>query len=418
MTAAGVAGFFHALGARIEHAWERAERERGAFASIATEMLAEAAPAAHVGFMDIVSWVHGGGELPPQADLDAKFSEPPVTLFLAKSKLFHVSALHWIDGTTSIHQHAFSGAFHVLHGSSIHGTYTFEETQRFGPHLKKGALSLRGVELLKTGDTRCIRSGPGLIHSLFHLDRPSVTIVVRTVRDEPHEPQLDYAPPGLAFDPFHKPAAALRAAQLLRMLSRIGHAELVPRAVALVARAEPLMAYYAIDEMFRCLKKDELFAPFLAECRAHHPELVDTLRPVYAQRRREYKIIARRAKVHAPEHRFLLALLMNVGTRAEVLRLVAERYPGMAPGLRVAQWVRELAATRLPGEASNVIGLDLGDAELTIFECMLEGLGLDAISSRLRDAYDANDVAAQMPMVARMCDAFRASVLFRPLFAA
>ncbi len=415
-TPATVPAFFTALGARIEAAWEAKGRDAAAFPAIAAAMLAEAAPAEHFDLMDIVSWVHSADELPSQADIESKFSEPPVTLFLSKSKLFHISALHWIDSTTSIHQHSFSGAFHVLHGSSIHGNYTFAEKHRFGPHLMTGELTLKHVELLRRGDTRAILSGDGLIHSLFHLDRPSVTIVVRTVKDLPAKPQLDYAPPGLAFDPYHKPNVAVRSVQLLRLLHRMGHAELVPRAVALVARSNASTAYLVIDEMFRCLRAADRFTTFLEACRAHHPELVEILVPVYAQRRREYKIIGRREKVHAPQHRFLLALLMNVSRRSEVLRLVAERYPGERPAALVAMWVRELAATRLPGESGSVLGLELGDAELAVFEQLLAGLDVAAIGARLREEFDPADVDAALPGIDELCAAFRRSLLFRPLF--
>jgi hypothetical protein len=34
-----------------------------------------------------------------------------------------IEALFWVDGTTSIHQHSFSGAFQVLAGKSIHSRY-------------------------------------------------------------------------------------------------------------------------------------------------------------------------------------------------------------------------------------------------------------------------------------------------------
>jgi methyl coenzyme M reductase gamma subunit len=49
-----------------------------------------------------------------------------------------------------------------------------------------------------------------------------------------------------------------------------------------------------------------------------------------------------RRRVRNPEHRFLLAVLLNVPNREDVLRLVGERAPGAEPADTLNRWVEEL----------------------------------------------------------------------------
>src|SRR4030095_10603662 len=108
---------------------------------------------------------------------------------------FHIDIYYWLDGTTTIHQHGFSGAFQVFLGSSVHSQYSFEHERRITPHFSVGRVCLNSVELLKEGDIRTIIPGRRFIHSLFHLDRPSATITIRTYETPSALPQYDFLKP-------------------------------------------------------------------------------------------------------------------------------------------------------------------------------------------------------------------------------
>src|SRR5690606_15983271 len=114
---------------------------------------------------------------------------------------FYIQLLFWLDGTTDIHQHEFSGAFHVMAGSSIHALYQFDPKHTITPHLQLGDVRMKKIELLETGTTVPIISGSKCIHSLFHLETPSVTVVVRTQNDPGTSPQFNFLPPHIALDP-------------------------------------------------------------------------------------------------------------------------------------------------------------------------------------------------------------------------
>lgn len=80
--------------------------------------------------------------------------------------------------------------------------------------------------VLRHVDTREIREGARAIHSLFHLDQPTVTIVVRTIAG-PGEAQYNFHKPGLAHNPFFRSIRATRLVESLRFLHELRHPELV-----------------------------------------------------------------------------------------------------------------------------------------------------------------------------------------------
>ena len=83
---------------------------------------------------------------------DSNFSDLPVVLYRCQD--FYIEMLIWVVASTSIHQHAFSGAFRVLAGSSVHTEYEFEERDRISSRLLLGETRLRRTELLRRDDIR------------------------------------------------------------------------------------------------------------------------------------------------------------------------------------------------------------------------------------------------------------------------
>src|SRR5688572_18357383 len=170
-------------------------------------MLAESRFAERVTLGDIVDWTATTDRIPHQIDLDSEFGQPPLSVYAEER--FFIQVIFWRDGTTAVHQHAFSGAFGVLAGGSIHSEYEWVPRRRVNAHLHFGDIERTKLELLAAGDVRPIASGRRLIHSLFHLDRPSISVVVRTAQDADTGPQYTYWRPHCS-----------RAAQRLRLLRR------------------------------------------------------------------------------------------------------------------------------------------------------------------------------------------------------
>ena len=120
------------LGVELEREWAVVDYELAAFPEICASRLQGARLPARIDADDVVRAVFAGG-LPQQVDPDARFGQPPVTLYRAPR--FYIDALFWVDGTTTIHDHAFSGAFQVLAGQSIENDILFcALTRRGWPH--------------------------------------------------------------------------------------------------------------------------------------------------------------------------------------------------------------------------------------------------------------------------------------------
>ena len=119
------------------------------------------------------------------------------------------------NSTTSTDEHSFDGAFAVLAGSSVHSTYMFQEAARTSTRVVVGDLVHQHSEVLKVGAVRAIRAGRSFIHSLFHMDHPSVSIVVRTLQARDMGVQYNYYAPYVGIDPYDRDVWGRRAGQYI-----------------------------------------------------------------------------------------------------------------------------------------------------------------------------------------------------------
>src|SRR4051812_18464061 len=212
---------FKELGDTVLARWKRENFSLAKFPDIARAALDVQPPARKVKLPALVRDFLLNDDQPVQTD--SPFGEPELVVY--RHPRFYIQLLFWLDGTTAIHQHEFSGAFHVMHGSSIHAHYEFENARSVTPYLRVGNVRVKKIDLLETGRTVPIISGQQTIHSLFHLDSPSVTVVVRTQHDPGTGPQFNYMPPHMAVDPDFNDKLMTRRNQLLDVLEQSGNAE-------------------------------------------------------------------------------------------------------------------------------------------------------------------------------------------------
>ena len=130
------------------------------------------------------------------------------------------------------------------------------------------------MELLRIGThTVPIISGQHVIHSLFHLDSPSVTVVVRTQHDPGTGPQLNYMPPHIAFDPHFTDSLTTRRKQLLDVLERtedISYAELV---MAMIADLDFERGFSVLYHCMEALQQIDQWEPALRSFQKKHGKI-------------------------------------------------------------------------------------------------------------------------------------------------
>jgi hypothetical protein len=420
--------FFRDLGSLVEQRWRDHNYDEEVFPDIAAEALAETAPVERVDPWDIIRWLNRTTQLPEQRDVDGKFGNPPITLY--DGQRFYIDVYYWLDGTTTIHQHAFCGAFQVLLGSSILSQYGFEESRRVNAHFSVGQITLDNVELLEKGDIRNILPGKKYIHSLFHLDRPSATVIIRTRHTHTGSPQYSYHKPYFAIDPFFKSAALIKRAQSASLLLSMRHPESDDLIGELLSRSDFQTAFAILDLAYNHLAGDHLerafglssgqerFDALFEIARRRHGELVNLVLPVLDEARRQNSLVQRRGQITSNEHRFFLALLLNVPDRVRMLDLVRERFADREPVDVITDWVYELANTKVMGSAEpNVLGIDdFDDDYLLVFECLLEGLTVEQTKTRVEQEYPNAQAEGAAGRTEQLYNAIVNSALFKPIF--
>ena len=341
--------FFQELGRTVLERWKRENFSLAKFPEVARAALDERPPAKKVKLAALMRDFLLAEEQPLQTDSD--FGEPEIVVY--SHPRFYIQLLFWLDGTTAIHQHEFSGAFHVMYGSSIHAHYAFEKAQSVTPYLRIGNVRLKEIELLEAGRTVPIASGQAAIHSLFHLDSPSITVVVRTQHDPGTGPQFNYLPPHIAFDPHFSDQLTMRRKQLLDVLEQTentGYAELV---MEMIADLDFERGFSILHHCMWYLQQLGQWEPVIRAFEEKHGALAAGVATTLDEVARRNFIRSLRSTIIEPAHRFFLALLMSAPTRDDLLALVAQRFHKQAPVDIVLRWVEELA--EVSGEGVTIL---------------------------------------------------------------
>ena len=344
--------FFQVLGKSVLARWRSTNFSLERFPEIAAEALEQSPPADQVEMEKLIEAFLLEDEQPLQSQ--SGFGEPELIVY--ENPHFYIQILFWIDGTTDIHQHQFSGAFHLLAGESIHATYEFQNAQSVSAHLRVGNLQLLGVELLETGRTVPITSGSGHIHALFHLERPSISVVIRTHHDPGTGPQFTYLPPHLAVDPFQADALTARRKQVLDLLEKLEHPSYPIHVAAMLRGLDFERGFFILQNAVGYLRSLGRWEEYWEIFRQRHEELAGYVQPTLNEIIRRDGLVEMRRMVHEPEHRFFLALLLNLSSRKDLLAMVEHRFPGKSLAT-VMRWVEELV------EISE-FGMGILDAEM------------------------------------------------------
>ncbi len=382
---------FQEFGALVESRWRNENYNEQIFPELAAQALTESNLPAQVDAWEIIRWVQTAGTLPDQKDAEGRFGDPPITLFAGPR--FYVDVYFWLDGTTSIHQHAFTGAFQVLLGSSIHSRYSFREDKVINEHFCVGEIKLEEVQLLQKNDVRLIKPGRNFIHSLFHLDRPSATITVRTENTPSAALQWDYRKPYLATNPFFRNQVMAKKLQTMGLLLGMKHKDADAMIGDLICSSDFHTAYFALETFFHSVRNNQMDSLFglstgtdriqgiMARAREAHGDLVDFIQPVFEEQVRQNDIVQRRGSITGEEHRFFLALLLNVPSREKILELVKQRFPESDPVEKILDWVEELSQTRVLGSKEpNALGIEgFDDDHIFVLEQLLRGKSIEEI---------------------------------------
>lgn len=399
--------YFEKLGARVDELWQQQGYDELRFPKVALLALNELPPYLHTSFSDVIHKATKASSLPPQTDIKALFGDPPLTVFEGRN--FRIEVLFWLKGVPEVHQHGFSGAFHVLEGSSIHTRWRFIPEERVNARLLLGRAEFTDVEILKCGDNREIIAGPRMLHATYHLDRPSLTVVVRTPGEPDQLPQFSLMPPGVAYVPAQRQNLIVRQAQLLSTMLQVRPQEGLELLRWLLSVKDDYWTAEVLHDVWNAIDDEDARQQLLATARQFHPRLMHVLEPALDYSARGDHLVRIRLDVGDQDLRYLLALLRNVPDGSEIRRLIALRHPDKDVVDLIEEWVRRLAAT-------GTLGFNLHESWFVALRHLLRGSSEEQIAESFSKDAVAPGIPRNLEDVRELCAALKGSWLFRPLF--
>ncbi|HXW33111.1 MAG TPA: hypothetical protein VEJ87_00920 [Acidimicrobiales bacterium] len=355
----GPLDYFDQLGKLVDQRWTSAGRTAVLLPEIAAGALCEVPVPDTLTTGSILSLLARGDQLPRQREASDEFGQPPTVMFRGDG--LEIQAITWMEGTTSIHQHGFDGAFRVLCGSSLHVPYRFVSGETLAEgHLLAGELVMEHPEILWPGDVRAIVAGHDFIHALFHLERPSVTVVVRNSWSELPYPQYDYRLPGVGIDALSVDDRFAMRMRGLRSLHRLDKTTALDVALDVVASQDLWTGFRVCDDWARGFGDPSGLSALIERLGRRDSALRPLLEPMFAEDLRRGRLLARRGLLRASHHRLLLALIVNLPDRKSIHSAIRQIYPEADPDQLIFGWVRELASPEFRG----VSGLHLSEEAL------------------------------------------------------
>jgi len=278
---------------------------------------------------------------------NVNFSNFPLTVYQHRD--FYIELLTWTQGTTTIHQHSFSGAFRVLQGASIHSKYQFNQEQAITEDLLRGRIDHIESEYLSVDDIREIRPGKsGLTHRLFHLEKPSVTLVARTYGNETFLPQYRILEPCFAYNDlkYQNDSLVTMLKKLIHVTNTLDHCQAADILTAQVSKLDfpRLLAVYL--GVYKLFTEEAELPRFYEAARNRHGRLADDLIALTKNYNRLNRLLKSRNATEDPELRFFLALLLNLPDRKSLVALVRQRYPNQNPKELCADWLVKLSSQK------------------------------------------------------------------------
>ena len=226
------------------------------------------------------------------------------------------------------------------------------------------------------GAIRRIDPGEAFIHALFHLERPTVTIVVRSGATDLPFPQYAYLRPGLGWNNNWEDRSWFRRLQSIHSSLRLdptGSRRMVRDLV--VDGATLWEAFLIVEYWCRTHGWDDFAGDLVDGLASRNESMSRLLAPAFAQEVRTRRILTRRGMLHSLHHRTLLALLANLPDAESITATLQQLFPGQEPTALLLDWVEELSAPGVRG----VSGLSLSEQRLN----ELRTQPLDGLESEL-----------------------------------
>jgi len=329
-----IAAYWQYLGDDIRSRISEHASSQEAFAEIATHVLS-AVPSPAIDAVSVAEWMIDTKVLPKQVNLHSSFGEPPLVVYQTES--FFMELLFWFPSATSIHAHAFSGAFAVLSGHSIEVEYEFHEEVHRGEIASIGRLEPRSLAFISPGVVHSINASPSSIHRVVHLGNPSLTLVARTYNTT-SDRQFRFHRCGFAHDSKWQHSTVARQADVLIAIRKAAEDRLESMLIRLIKAIDECHLFCLLDALLRRLGPSLFVRSIMpvveSSCTAHNAAAIEAVREAT-------RSAARWATLRAFPNRaaqLSCALEDLCSSPSERDTLIRMSYGGKSPTALMAEW--------------------------------------------------------------------------------
>ena len=265
-------------------------------------------------------------------------------IYIYQNEKFHIELLHWLNVSTSIHQHRFCGVFKMMRGRSLNIESTFEVERQHSEDFLSGRLAYKRSKVLRKGDICRIDGGASFIHANYHLGRPVMTMVIRTNGNQNFGPQYEYWPPHFASNPFPELHSRVARGRMLDVVAQIGQSGAFEQVVRRLLAQSTLEEALEVVLHYRILHGDRARLERVLDMAGdRHPEYRDQMVATAFEVHRSAEASALRRKVDDIDQKFLLALLANLTDRGPILAHLEQEFPGEPPSTAAARLLQGIA---------------------------------------------------------------------------
>jgi hypothetical protein len=419
--------YFEQLGDVVASAWAAVGRDTDLLPEIAATALSARPAREHTSMEEVLRWVATASEATfvPQADLNNTFAQPPVTVYVGRR--FRIDVNYWASGSTEIHEHGFTGAFQVLHGSSLESRFAFAESRLVSASLAIGALTLSDMAVLRPGDTRLIHPGTACIHSLFHLEQPAATVVVRSLGELCYQPQRTYEPPGWAYEPTRRDGVLTplerRRIDVALLAAGTGLPVIDDLMSDILRDGEPLFVHALVSRLATTtttgqtlMQIERQIDAWIAQVPWRHDDVREAARAALTLKLTRRLAYSYRQVFTEVRHRLVIGVLQTAPDRATALRAIAVAAPGEEPIDVVIDFLHAGTAMRQGGNpALSLLGLSDNAAHL-LEHLLREQPTIDAFFADLLTENTAEEVDAIRESLTATIHELRTVTIFAPLF--
>ena len=369
--------YFREFGDQLDARWRRSRYDERELPAIAVDLMRSEGILDRIDVQDVLQNAAEGGRL-DWLQNESRFGDLSYIVF--RNRRFYLEVLVWTTGDTTIHDHAFSGAFGVIQGDSLCVTYDFELRARINSRFKIGDLVVKQCEHLNPSDIRPILEAPGLIHALYHLASPTATLVVRTPGNPDVQPQFNYRPSGIAVAAKHVDVVAQKQCQALNIMLQTDYARGEECALRALEQASSDSRYRIVRDMNYSVLPAR-FSTRVRDFLAETPFGTLIWDSVRAGGERTY--VARlRNRLRSPHLRMFQAAVLNIPDRNHIADFLRRELTEAGCRSEVARYMEELASEGI------VKWNDDDDGKLPEIVCSHLFDQSERARSRLADSHD------------------------------